>query len=76
MSKSAQEVLTRGMQCLQDQLGAVDAEYFISLIIREQFDYTQWQREYFDQMTPEEISREAADYNKKHPFSGKAATMI
>ena len=35
MSKSAQEVLTRGMQCLQDQLGAVDAEYFISLIIRE-----------------------------------------
>ncbi len=76
MSKSAQEVLTRGMQCLQDQLGTVDAEYFISLVIREQFDYTRWQREYFDQMSPEEISREALDYNKKHPFNGKQAVII
>lgn len=76
MSKSTQEILDRGMRCLQDQMGTVDAEYFISLIIREQFDYTKWQREYFDAKTPDEIRSEAIEYNKQHPFHGKQATVI
>jgi len=32
------------MQLLIEKLGEVDAERFISLVNREQFDYTQWQR--------------------------------
>ena len=35
-------VKTEGMKTLLDNLGRVDAERFISLIIREPFDYTAW----------------------------------
>jgi len=35
-------VKTEGMQILLDRLGKVDAERFVSLIIREPFDYTEW----------------------------------
>lgn len=76
MSKSAEEVLDRGMECLTNEMGTVDAEYFISLIIKEQFDYTKWQRKYFDGMSPEEISRQAKEYSQRHPFHGKKADAI
>jgi hypothetical protein len=33
-----------GMQILVNKLGRVEAERFISLIIRKPFDYTEWQR--------------------------------
>jgi len=35
-------VKTEGMKILLDKLGKVDAERFVSLIIREPFDYTAW----------------------------------
>ena len=35
-------VKSEGMKTLLDNLGRVDAERFIALIIREPFDYTQW----------------------------------
>ena len=76
MSKNAEELLDRGMQCLTEQMGTVDAEYFISLVIREQSDYTKWQRRYFDEKTPEEIRQEALGYNQSHPFQGKKAKII
>ena len=44
------ELLSRGMECLVESLGIVDAEYFIAAVRRERFDYTKWQREYFDKM--------------------------
>lgn len=44
------ELLSRGMECLVQAMGVVDAEYFIAAVQRERFDYTKWQREYFDKM--------------------------
>ena len=35
-------VRAEGMNVLFEKLGKVDAERFISLIIREPFDYTSW----------------------------------
>ena len=72
MSNSTSELMSRGMRCLTSNMGIVEAEQFISLIIREKFDYTKWQREYFDAKTPEEISREASEFERNHPFTGKA----
>jgi hypothetical protein len=48
---------------------------FISLIIREKFDYTRWQREYFDKMEPDQFNKEAVNYAKEHPFNGKAQRL-
>ena len=45
----------------------MEAERFIS--IREKFDYTKWQREYFDEKTPEEIKKEAEAFEKAHPLA-------
>jgi len=45
-----------GMKILINKLGQVEAERFISLIIREPFDYTEWQRELFNDMSVKELS--------------------
>lgn len=75
MIASTVDVMNRGMKCLTEQMGIVEAEKFISLIIREKFDYTKWQREYFDAKTPEEISNEAANFETLHPFTGSAIRL-
>jgi uncharacterized protein (DUF2344 family) len=76
MGESTVEILNKGMQCLLDKLGVVETEYFISVISREQFDYTKWQQEYFDRLSPEEIDREAKQYLETHPFEGKAKIIL
>lgn len=75
MATSTVEIMNRGMKCLTDQMGIVEAEQFISTIIREKFDYTKWQREYFDAMTPEEISSEASYFEVTQPFNGNAIRL-
>ena len=70
------DLYSRGMQALHHMLGSVDAEEFISLVKSDQFDYTRWQREHFDKKTPEQISREAEEYVKAHPYKGDPSTII
>ena len=38
-------------------------------------DYTEWQRAYFDAKSPAEITREAAQYEKDHPFQASAVRL-
>ena len=70
------DLYSRGMQALHNILGSVDAEEFISLVKSDQFDYTSWQRQHFDQKTPEQISSEAEAYIAAHPYKGDPATII
>jgi hypothetical protein len=60
-------IMEVGMRSLVDSLGVVDAERFITRLIREPFDYTKWQRNLFSNMTIDEISAEAAAYCKDNP---------
>lgn len=69
------DILNRGMECLTRNLGVVDAEQFISIIIREKFDYTKWQRSYFDTMSPGEFHENALEYAKTHPYTGDAERL-
>lgn len=69
------DIMNRGMECLTQALGVVDAEQFISIIIREKFDYTKWQRQYFDAMAPGEFHQQALEYAKAHPFTGDAERL-
>ncbi|MDD2481844.1 MAG: hypothetical protein WCY24_06495 [Lutispora sp.] len=55
-----------GMDVLIEKLGKVDAERFISLIIREPFDYTKWQENLFENFTVKELSEKAMDYVKNN----------
>ena len=55
-----------GMKILSEKLGIVDAERFISLISRENFDYTKWREENLNQnISVRELSRQATEYAKK-----------
>lgn len=69
------EILDRGFACLVDHMGVIEAEYFISLIKRDDFDYTVWQREYFDKMESGEFAAKASAYADRHPFTGKAQIL-
>ena len=69
------EILVQGFACLVDHLGVIEAEYFISLIKRDDFDYTLWQREYFDKMESGEFAAKASAYADSHPFTGKAQIL-
>ena len=75
MMESMTEIMNKGMKCLTEQMGIIEAEQFISMIIREQFDYTKWQRDYFDTKKPEAISEEASLFEKAHPFMGDAIRL-
>jgi hypothetical protein len=55
-----------GMRVLINKLGNVEAERFISLIIREPFDYTEWQRGLFDNMSVKELSNIAMNEYKNN----------
>ncbi len=54
-----------GMDALIEKLGKVDAERFISLIIKEPFDYTKWQENLFEGITVRELNEKAMEYVKK-----------
>ena len=75
MMESTDEIMNKGMKCLIEQMGVIEAERFISVIIREKFDYAKWQSDYFDAKTPTAISEEAALYEKAHTFTGDAIRL-
>ena len=59
------ELKIKGFNTLVDTLGEVDAERFITLILREPFDYTKWQKNLWENRSIEEISGAAMQQRKK-----------
>ena len=59
------EVRIKGMEALIAALGEVQAEKFIALIMREPFDYTNWQRTLWDGKTVDEISKMAMERRRR-----------
>ncbi|MCL2380098.1 MAG: hypothetical protein FWC64_00725 [Treponema sp.] len=57
-------IRNEGMEVLARTLGLVEAERFIMLIRKEQFDYTKWQENLFEDMSVEELSKKAAEFRK------------
>ena len=51
----------KGMEILIEKLGNVEAERFISLIIKEPFDYTKWQTSLYEGQSVDEIFDRATD---------------
>ena len=69
------DIIDKGMAALISALGAVEAEYFISFVKQDRFDYTKWRRTQFDDMSIKEISDAASAYITEHPFKGKAVRI-
>jgi len=60
-------LLDRGIRCLNNELGILDAERFMALILREPFDYTEWRKNnLFVGMSIDEILDSADKYCKEN----------
>ena len=56
-------VRAEGMTALLEKLGKVDAERFVSLMLREPFDYTVWRGTLHDEnISVRELSRRAMEH--------------
>jgi len=61
-------LLDRGMRCLNNELGLVQTEQFVYLLLSEPFNYTEWRRDnLFSEMSVAEISRAAEKYCGENP---------
>jgi len=60
------EIKKQGLKALINYLGDVDAEKFISLIIKEPLDYTEWQKSLWEEKSVEQVSDEAMKYRKNN----------
>ena len=52
-----------GFQAIFEKLDLVEAERFIALIKRDNFDYTEWRKSLWENMTAEELSRKAMEHH-------------
>lgn len=62
------DIIDRGMECLLENLGTIETERFISLLIRERFDYTKWRQQYFGNTGVTDLNQAASAYAEEHPF--------
>jgi len=54
------EIRSKGVAALAESLGFIEAERFITLILREPFDYTKWRQELFEEQELADLSAAAA----------------
>ena len=54
----------------------MEAERFIFPVKAENFDYTRWQKDYFDSKSRDELDREMEYYFASHPYQGASAKII
>ena len=76
MSNDISTTVSRCMDAIREHVGTVELEVFIYYIRSQAFDYTKWQQEHYDSMTPEAIKNMLDDYSKTHTFYGDKAVVI
>jgi len=66
--RSTSVIKKEGLECLIKTLGDLETEIFISSLIRESFDYTEWQGNYFERYSLNDFLGRAAEFDKTQPF--------
>ncbi|GHV82256.1 hypothetical protein AGMMS49991_08140 [Spirochaetia bacterium] len=67
--RTTQVIMKDGIECLLKTIGALETEIFISNLLKESFDYTEWQRDYFADTGMDEFLEKAAQYDRDHPWT-------
>ena len=62
------KIMELGMNCLLEHLGTTNTEIFISALIREKFNYTEWRKDFFGDASVHQINSAAVQYVKNYPF--------
>jgi hypothetical protein len=72
--KTDMEIKIQAFEILNRYLGMVESERFIALIQRENFDYTKWRETIFADLTGEEISQKAMEFQQK--LNSQVSNMV
>ena len=64
-------VMDKGITVLLKNLGVLDTELFISTLLKEPFDYTEWRRKHYVDLDidPAEFNQRAVEYDKNNPVA-------
>jgi len=60
-------IMEKGVNVLLKHLGVLETEQFISTLLKDPFDYTEWSREYFAGYDPDQFLKDAIEYDKDNP---------
>jgi len=63
--KSDTMIRYEGMKLLREKMGLIEAEKFVTLIKREPFDYTDWQRKLWQGKSVDEIFEAAKQFREQ-----------
>jgi hypothetical protein len=69
--RDATVIRKEGMECLVESLGVLETEVFVSSLLRDRFDYTEWQREYFSDWELEDFLEAAKEHDECFPFGAR-----
>jgi hypothetical protein len=66
--RSTAAVVEEGITVLLEKLGVLNTELFISTLLKESFDYTEWRRKHFVALDidPVEFNRQAVEFDKNN----------
>ncbi|MCL2193164.1 MAG: hypothetical protein FWB78_07200 [Treponema sp.] len=70
MRKTA-TVMDEGGKALLGALGVLETELFISTLLKEPFNYTEWRKTHFAEIDidPSEFNQKAVEYDRANPPS-------
>jgi hypothetical protein len=57
--KTDEDIMALGFSSIFSNLGMIDAQRFIMLLKRDKFDYTEWQKQLWQDETVESLSEKA-----------------
>ena len=68
-------IMSAGMKLLRENLGAIEAEIFVTTLKTPGFDYTEWSQRLWEDLTIDDIFNKAADAEKKHGIPERVIKM-
>ncbi|MCB1146990.1 MAG: hypothetical protein KDK38_09325, partial [Leptospiraceae bacterium] len=63
--RTESQITKDALNLLNSNLGPVETEVFISTILRDPYDYTEWQRKLWEDKSINQVFNEAKDFEKK-----------
>ena len=62
-------VMEEGIDLLLKNLGVLETELFISTLLKEPFDYTEWQKEHYADVDLHTLNMRAVEFDKNNPVN-------
>jgi len=62
-------IMDEGVTALLNAIGTLETEIFISTLLKESLDYTEWRKKHFADIDidPAQFNRKAIEYDKANP---------